>query len=91
MKIAELQPRQGKVDVEVTVAELQQARTIAKPGFSGKVQNAKVRDDSGTVTVLRNLGAQGFAALEAPAGRAPAVLAVTPLPLTVTAVEKSRG
>lgn len=62
MKVAELQPRQGKVDVEVSISDLQEARTISKPGFSGKVQNATVRDDSGSIKItLWNDDAEKYA------------------------------
>jgi replication factor A1 len=51
MNITDLQPRQGKVDVTVTISELTPPRTIAKPGFSGTVQNVVVKDDTGSITV----------------------------------------
>ena len=62
MSIAELQPRQGKVELTVTVSELKEPRTINKPGFSGKVQNAIVKDDTGSITLtLWNDDAEKYA------------------------------
>lgn len=62
MQLAELQPRQGKVDVTVSITELKETRTVNKPGFSGKVQNATVQDESGTMLVtLWNADADKFA------------------------------
>lgn len=51
MNISELQPRQGKVDIEVTITEVQPPRTFSKMGSSGKVANATVTDGSGTITL----------------------------------------
>lgn len=51
MKISELQPRQGKVELEVTIAALQEPRAFSKMGSSGKVRNATVKDDTGEITL----------------------------------------
>jgi len=49
MKISELQPRQGKVDIVVTVESKDEPRTFEKFGKEGRVCNAKVKDDSGSM------------------------------------------
>jgi replication factor A1 len=51
MKLSELQPRQGKVDIEVTISELQPPRPFNKMGASGQVCNAKITDGSATMTL----------------------------------------
>lgn len=49
MKIKELQPNQGKVDVTVEVVSKEQPRTFSKFGKDGRVCNAIVKDDSGQI------------------------------------------
>jgi replication factor A1 len=49
MQIKDLQPRQGKVELTATVIEKSDARDIATANFSGKVCNAKLQDETGTV------------------------------------------
>ena len=51
MKLSELQPRQGKVDIDVTISEIQPPRTFNKMGSEGKVANATVTDGSASVTL----------------------------------------
>ncbi len=51
MKISELQPRQGKVDIEATITAKQEARTFSKMGESGKVCNATISDGASTITL----------------------------------------
>lgn len=51
MQIKELQPKQGKVDITVTVAEKGESRTFSKFNSQGRVCNAKVQDDSGSITL----------------------------------------
>src|SRR3989338_11139127 len=51
MAIKDLQARQGKVDITVDVMEKSEARTFNKFGNSGRVANAKVRDESGEITL----------------------------------------
>ena len=51
MNISELKPRMGKVDLTATVAEKGDIREINKPNFSGKVCNAKIKDETGQVTL----------------------------------------
>lgn len=49
MKVSELQPRQGKVDIIVELVEKGEVREFSKFGKSGRVCNATVKDDSGTI------------------------------------------
>lgn len=49
MKISDLQARQGKIEIEAKVIDKEEPRTFEKFGKSGKVCNAKIRDDSGEV------------------------------------------
>ena len=51
MNISELQPKQGKVDIEAAVTEVSPAREINKPGFSGRVQEATITDSTGTISL----------------------------------------
>ena len=51
MKISDLQVNQGKVDLIVEVVEKEAERTFEKFGKSGRVCNAKVKDETGTVTL----------------------------------------
>lgn len=49
MKVNELQPNQGKVDVTVEVVSKESVRTFSKFGKDGRVCNAVVKDDSGQI------------------------------------------
>ena len=51
MKISELQPRQGRVELEATIVEKQPPREFNKMGNMGKVCNARISDGSGTMTL----------------------------------------
>lgn len=51
MPIADLQVRQGNVNLVAEVVEKGEIRTFEKFGKSGKVCNAKIKDDTGTVTL----------------------------------------
>lgn len=51
MNISELQVRQGNVEIEGEVTEISPARTFEKFGKSGKVASAKIKDDSGSMTL----------------------------------------
>jgi len=50
-KISELKARQGKVELEAVVVSKDQPKTFNKFGTEGRVCNAKVKDDSGEVTL----------------------------------------
>ena len=49
--IKDLKPRQGKVEVEAEVVEVSPPREFNKFGKVGRVANAKIKDDSGTITL----------------------------------------
>ncbi|MEK6904625.1 MAG: SOSS complex subunit B family protein [Nanoarchaeota archaeon] len=49
MKINELKARMGKIDVEGEVTEKGEVREFNKNGNSGRVCNAKLQDDSGSI------------------------------------------
>lgn len=49
MKISELKPRQGKIDIEAEVISIEEPRTFSKFGREGRVTNAIVKDDSGEI------------------------------------------
>ncbi len=49
MKIADLKPRQGKVDIEVEVMDIGEVKTFNKYGREGRVATARVKDDSGEI------------------------------------------
>jgi replication factor A1 len=49
MKLSELKPRMGKVEVEVTIEDIGQVREFDKFGRKGRVCNATIKDDSGTM------------------------------------------
>lgn len=51
MQIKDLQVKQGKVDLEVEVVEVGEVREFNKFGKTGKVANAKVKDESGEITL----------------------------------------
>ncbi|HLC32588.1 MAG TPA: SOSS complex subunit B family protein [Candidatus Nanoarchaeia archaeon] len=51
MAIKDLQAGQGKIDLEVEVVSIEAPRTFDKFGKSGKVANAKVKDESGEITM----------------------------------------
>lgn len=51
MKLSELQPKQGKVEIEVTIIEIQPPRSFSRMGSEGKVASATIQDDSGTMTL----------------------------------------
>ena len=49
MQIKELQPKQSKVDIEVTVKSISSIREFQKFGKIGRVANATVEDETGTI------------------------------------------
>jgi len=49
MKINELKPRMGNVDIEVEVISVGEPREFEKYGRTGRVATAKVKDDTGEV------------------------------------------
>jgi len=51
MKISELKPNQGKVDIEVTIKNVGEARVFNKFGKDLRVANAIVTDETGETTL----------------------------------------
>ncbi len=51
MKIAQIQAKQGNIEVQAKVIEKGQERTFEKFGKQGKVCNAKIQDDSGVISL----------------------------------------
>lgn len=49
MKISDLKPRMGKVDIEVEVVEVGEAREFQKFGSTGRVATAIAKDETGQV------------------------------------------
>jgi replication factor A1 len=49
MKVNELQPRQGKVEVEVEIVEKGEVREFQKFGNPGRVCTAIAKDDTGQI------------------------------------------
>ena len=49
MQIKDLQPKQGKVEIEVEVIEKEAPREFSKFGSAGKLCNAKVKDKTGEI------------------------------------------
>jgi ssDNA-binding replication factor A large subunit len=47
LKIVDLKAGQGKVDIEIEVIEISDAREFSKFGKDGRVATARVKDDSG--------------------------------------------
>jgi replication factor A1 len=51
MEIKDIQARQGNIDLVLTVVSKEEPRTFEKFGKEGRVCNAKVKDESGEVTL----------------------------------------
>ena len=51
MAIKDLEPRQGKVDIVVEVVEKGDVREFEKFGRTGRVCNAKVKDETGEISL----------------------------------------
>ncbi len=49
MKINELKPRQGKIEIEVTIKDIGEVRTFEKFGKPGRVCNVTASDDTGEI------------------------------------------
>lgn len=49
MKISELQPKQGDVDIEAEVKAVEEPKTFNKFGKELRVANATIADDSGEI------------------------------------------
>jgi replication factor A1 len=51
MKISELQPKQGNVDIVVQVVDIGEPREFSKFGRQGRVATASAKDDTGTISL----------------------------------------
>lgn len=51
MKISELKAKQGKVELTGEITEMTPAREFSKFGSGGRVANAMLKDDSGTIKI----------------------------------------
>jgi replication factor A1 len=51
MKINELQPRQGKIELQAKVIDKGETKTFDKFGKQGKVCNAKIKDETGEMVL----------------------------------------
>ena len=51
MNISEIKPRQGKIDITVEIVSLDEPKEIPKFGNILRVANAKVKDDSGEISL----------------------------------------
>ncbi len=51
MKISELKPKQNEVNVQGVVKEISEAREFQRFGKTGRVANALIEDDSGSITL----------------------------------------
>lgn len=49
MKIKDLQPRQGKVEVVAKLIDKKEPRDIASANFTGRVCDARLQDETGTI------------------------------------------
>ena len=52
MKISDLSPGTGNVELEAEVVEVESPREINKMGKMLRVANATIKDDSGTITLV---------------------------------------
>lgn len=52
MKINELKPGTGSVNIEAEVESVDEVREIPKYGRTLRVANAKIKDDSGSITLV---------------------------------------
>lgn len=51
MKIKDLQPRQGNVDIVVEIIDMDEPKEFNKGDSQGRVANAMVRDDTGDMKI----------------------------------------
>jgi replication factor A1 len=51
VKIKEIKPGQGNIDITAEVVGIEEPRTINKMGRELRVANVTLRDDSGTITL----------------------------------------
>lgn len=51
MKVSDLKPRMGKVEIELEVVEVGETRTFQKFGNNGRVATATAKDDTGEIKI----------------------------------------
>jgi replication factor A1 len=51
MQVKDLQPRQGKVDIELEIVSIAEPREFANQNGSGKVANAAGKDETGEISI----------------------------------------
>ena len=51
MKITDLKPRQGKVEIEAEIVSISEPKEFEKFGNKGRVATAKIKDDSGEISL----------------------------------------
>lgn len=49
MKVSDLKPRMGKVEIELEIVEIGEPREFQKFGSSGRVATATAKDDTGQI------------------------------------------
>ncbi|HII15098.1 MAG TPA: DNA-binding protein [Nanoarchaeota archaeon] len=49
MKVSDLKPRMGKVDIEIEVTEIGEPREFQKFGSAGRVATATAKDETGEI------------------------------------------
>jgi len=52
MKISNLKPRQGKIEIEAEVISMGEVREFEKFGNKGRVASAKIKDESGEISLV---------------------------------------
>ncbi|MDD4877821.1 MAG: OB-fold nucleic acid binding domain-containing protein [Candidatus Nanoarchaeia archaeon] len=51
MKVSDLKPRMGKVDIELEIIDISEPREFQKFGNNGRVATATAKDDTGEIKV----------------------------------------
>lgn len=51
MKVKEIKPRQGKIEIELEVVDIGEVREFNRFGKTGRVVNATAQDDSGKISL----------------------------------------
>ncbi len=51
MKVKEIKPRQGKIDIELEIVDIGEVREFERFGKTGRVVNAVAKDDTGEINL----------------------------------------
>ncbi len=51
MKVKEIKPRQGKIDIELEIVDIGEVRQFERFGKTGRVVNAVAKDDTGKISL----------------------------------------